>query len=101
MTGDDLDELVARVAQFCEPPGPSGREELVRKELEHRWSSSLALSVDRRGNLTGSVGTDAPRLALLVHMDEVGWTVRSITEDGFLLVDQTQGSRRDRRTCAT
>lgn len=92
----DLDELIARVARFCEPPGPSGREELVRKELEHRWSSSLALSVDRRGNLTGLVGTDGPRVALVVHMDEVGWTVRSITDDGFLLVDQAQGSRRDR-----
>jgi endoglucanase len=28
-------------------------------------------------------------------MDEIGWTVRSITPDGFLLVDQAQGSRRD------
>jgi endoglucanase len=92
----NLDELVARIARFCELPGPSGREELVRKELEAWWSSSLDLSVDRRGNLTGSVGRDGPRLALVAHMDEVGWTVRSITGDGFLLVDQAQGSRRDR-----
>jgi endoglucanase len=92
----DLDRLLARIAGLCELPGPSGREELVRRELEARWSSSLDIAVDRRGNLIGSVGTDGPKLALVVHMDEVGWTVRSITEDGFLLIDQAQGSRRDR-----
>lgn len=94
-SGMDVDYLVDRIADLAGIAGPSGREDSVREELERRWGSTLSLARDRRGNLIGRVGATGPTLALVVHMDEIGWTVRSITPDGFLLVDQAQGSRRD------
>lgn len=89
------DDLVSRLATFCEIPGPAGREELVAAHLTRRWGTRLSPEIDRRGNFIGRVGGSGPRLAVVVHMDEIGWVVRHITEDGFLLVDMAQGSRRD------
>jgi len=88
------DALYDRLHALCVTPGPSGREELVRELLIERWGPRLtSLEVDAVGNVVGRLGAAGPRLALVAHMDEIGWTVRHITADGFLLVDTAQGSR--------
>jgi len=96
LTNDEIDRLLERLRVFSEIPGPSGREELVREFLLERWRERLAtLDVDSRGNVLGTLGSGRPRLALAAHMDEVGWVVRHVTADGFLIVDTTQGPRRE------
>lgn len=89
-------DLFERLCRFCELPGPAGREELVGAFLAERWGDRLeGLAADRRGNLLGWLGSSGPRLGLVAHMDEIGWVVRHITDDGFLILDTAQGSRRD------
>lgn len=89
------------LSQLCDIPGPSGAEAAVRESLIERWSAYTAdISVDRVGNLLVKVGGSGPKVLVQAHMDEIGFVVRAITDDGFLLLDTAQGPRRaapDRR----
>ncbi len=89
----DLDELLG---SLCALPGPSGREELVRGFLLDRWRGRVdELNVDAIGNVLARVTAGGPKLLLHAHMDEISYVVRSITNDGFLLLDTGQGRRRE------
>ena len=48
----------------------------------------------RVGNLVARVGGSGPRCSCRRHMDQVGYVVRHVTDDGFLLLDTAQGDRR-------
>ena len=49
---------------------------------------------DPVGNLVARVGGSGPRVLVQAHMDQVGYVVRHVTDDGFLLLDGAQGDRR-------
>jgi len=84
------------VAAFCELTGPSGCEGDVAAFLRERWAGRVEeVREDGIGNLLFRVGGTGPRLLLHAHMDEIGYVVRHITEDGFLLLDSAQGRRRE------
>jgi endoglucanase len=89
------------LSQLCDIPGPSGAEAAVRESLIERWGGLVQeITVDRVGNLLVKVGGTGPKVVIQAHMDEIGFVVRSITDDGFLLLDTAQGPRRaspDRR----
>ena len=89
------------LSQLCDIPGPSGAEAAVRESLIERWSGLVQeINVDRVGNLLVKVGGTGPKVVIQAHMDEIGFVVRTITDDGFLLLDTAQGPRRaapDRR----
>jgi tetrahedral aminopeptidase len=72
--------------ELCEATGIPGREErlraIVRRELEPLVDE---LRVDRLGNVTGiRRGTAGKRLAIHAHMDEIGFLVTHVDDDGFL-----------------
>ena len=74
------------LTELCETPGPSGREEpirrLVRRELEPLAGE---VSVDPLGNLLAvRPGRGGPRLMLSAHMDEIGFMVTHVDDAGFL-----------------
>jgi len=76
-----LEELIAT-------PSPSGHEQplqrIVRRELTEVAES---LQTDMLGNLVATVpatSTDAPRVMLTAHCDEIGFLVKYIDTDGFL-----------------
>jgi tetrahedral aminopeptidase len=73
------------LAELCEAPGPSGREEKVRaiviRELEPLVDE---VSVDPLGNVIARRGGKGPRLALAAHMDEIGFMVTHIDDNGFI-----------------
>jgi endoglucanase len=87
--------------ELCDIPGPSGYEAAVRDYLVQRWQPLVQeVVIDQVGNLLVKVGGQGPRVLIQAHMDEIGFVVRSITDDGFLLLDTAQGARRqspDRR----
>jgi endoglucanase len=84
------------IAELCALPAPSGREEPVRRALLDRWRGRVReLSVDPVGNVVARVTEGGPRLLVHAHMDEISYVVRSITDDGFLLLDTGQGKRRE------
>ncbi len=89
----ELDELLAILSAL---PAPSGREDPVRRSLVERWRERVAdLSVDPVGNVIARVTEGGPKLLVHAHMDEISYVVRSITDDGFLLLDTGQGRRRE------
>lgn len=75
------------LSQLTETPGVSGREERVRTLLsEHLSPISKEVTVDPMGNLIARIPGKGPRVALLAHMDEVGFIVSKIELGGFLRV---------------
>ncbi len=77
------------LSKLTEAPGASGFEKPVRQLLQKQWQPFMqTLNVDGMGNLLAQVKnrSQGPKLLMLSHMDEVGFMVESITEDGFLKV---------------
>lgn len=78
------DQALDLLKRLSEAHGTSSCEDAVRRLFAAELDESL--STDKLGNvfctLTGS--SDAPRLMIEAHMDEVGFAVRLITAEGFL-----------------
>lgn len=79
--------------QLSDVSGVSGREERVREIVSRRVSEIKAAepTVDRMGNLIARISGAGPRLALIAHMDEVGFLVSKIEPDGFVRVSPIGG----------
>ena len=76
--------------------GPSGYEDrvrsMIREYIERDLPTNCEIAEDRVGNLYFHViNKDKPRLMINAHMDEVGFMVKGITEDGFLKFDCVGG----------
>ncbi|MGF9938837.1 M42 family peptidase [Bacillus anthracis] len=83
-----LEELVSL-------PGPVGHEYIVSNWLKKRWiNKSEECFEDKVGNLICKIGGKGPKLLIQAHMDEIGFIVRYITPDGFLLIDPVQEAHR-------
>jgi putative aminopeptidase len=78
--------------------GASGHEENVRKAVLNRlprWAQEKA-TTDAAGNLVLHVGdarreNQTPRIAFVAHMDEIGYEVKKVENDGRLQVDVLGG----------
>ena len=82
---------------LCELPGPVGREELVQSFLMRRWAPYChEIHLTPIGNLVAHVGGQGPKFLLLGHADEIGFTVKHISEDGFLFITTGQRMAKDR-----
>ncbi len=81
------------LTELTEASGVPGYEdpvrEIVRRELER---STDAVESDAMGNLIGTIEGDSEYSVLVAtHMDEIGFMVRHIDDDGFLAVDPLGG----------
>jgi endoglucanase len=76
------DQLLHRIQSLTSLPGISGHEQPITQFLRsHFQSCGAQVTVDRLGNVAGTFGSGKPHLALLAHMDTVGFKVkRSISE---------------------
>ena len=74
------------LAKICETPGTPGREERIRKVIEEELSDlGCELSTDSMGNLIAfKKGKGDKRIMLAAHMDEIGFMVRFIDDNGFV-----------------
>ncbi len=88
--------------RLCEVPGVPGREERVRELIESELGDLFdTTEVDAMGNLicrrkartaSGNFRKgDAKTLMLLCHMDEIGFYVSSIDENGYLWLSNAGG----------
>jgi endoglucanase len=83
------------LAELSAMSAPSGAEGELATLLERRWGPRCAdVRRDALGNLIARVGGSGPKLLVQGHMDQVGYVVRHVTDDGFLLLDTAQGDRR-------
>ena len=81
--------------QLCLAFGPSGCEDnvadIIKEQIEDSYDS---LYSDRLGNVIALIGTgknDRQRLMISAHMDEVGFMINQITDDGYLKFDTVGG----------
>ena len=80
------EELIALIERLSLAFGPTGCEgevaSLLREALQN---SGATLTTDAMGNLTARVGkAEGPRVMLAAHMDEVGFMITDIDDNGFL-----------------
>jgi tetrahedral aminopeptidase len=88
-------ELTDFLAELCAIPAPSGAEDELAALLLRRWGERCEhVSRDAVGNVIARVDGEGPRVLVQAHMDQVGYLVRHVTEEGFLLLDTSQGDRR-------
>ncbi len=88
-------ETVELLKRLCSTPALSGFEEpMIRLMQAEMRRFCRDVRVDRLGNVIATLPAsrpDAPVLALLAHLDELGFVVRKIEADGFLRVHRLGG----------
>src|SRR5690606_2884156 len=72
--------------ELTEAPGLPGYEDPVREIMERRLQGLGELSKDRLGSVIARKegSASAPRIMFAGHMDEIGFMVTHITDEGFL-----------------
>ena len=76
--------------------GAPGFEKPVRRLLQARWQTAFGnLTTDGMGNLLAQLpGSSAtPKVLLMAHLDEVGFLIRDIRQNGFVEVEPVGGWR--------
>ena len=83
-------DLLCDVTETSGVPGYEDRvRELVREELE---ATTDSVRTDAMGNVVGTIEGDSDyAVAVAAHMDEIGFMVKHITDDGFLKLDALGG----------
>ena len=82
-------ELLAEVTETSGVPGYEDRvREIVRRELEPAVDR---VRTDAMGNVVGTIGGGGTDIVVAAHMDEIGFMVRHVTDDGFVRVDALGG----------
>ncbi|HEX5138882.1 MAG TPA: M20/M25/M40 family metallo-hydrolase [Planctomycetota bacterium] len=65
-------------------PGAPGYESAVRALVGAHLPKGVAGHADAMGNLVATIGEGEPRTMFVAHMDEIGFVVSDVREDGFL-----------------
>jgi len=81
-----IEGLQGLLQALTDVPGVPGQEERVRHVLKEELHGFAEVETDRLGSVIAlKKGTDdAPRIMLAGHMDEIGFLVTGITDEGFL-----------------
>lgn len=81
---DRTQEVAGVLAPLVESYGVSGMEEPVRALVEQllpRWART---QTDSAGNLWLTLGTGEPTVVFIAHLDEIGFRITAIRDDGSL-----------------
>ncbi len=84
------------LAGLVESYGASGHEDPVRDFVKSSLPSWAKAETDEKGNLilhlgTTSTGKKTPKILVVAHLDEIGFEVKSISNDGRLEVETLGG----------
>jgi len=91
---------ISLLRQLCEAPGIPGREERVRDLIRSqvrglfdtvRVDPMGSLICTRKATIRPKRGTKATKVMIACHMDEIGFYVRFIDDNGFLWVNPAGG----------
>jgi putative aminopeptidase len=86
-----LRETEAVLETLVETYGVSGMEAPVREAVRRMLPAWARPQVDSAGNLWVTAGRGEPTVVLVAHLDEVGFQVTAIGEDGVLEVTRRGG----------
>lgn len=84
-----MDQTLQMMKELTEAPGVPGQEAAVRDVMARYLSPLGDVVTDNLGSIVArksgaSTGENAPKILLVGHMDEVGFLVTMITDEGFL-----------------
>jgi len=81
-----LDATEKLLKELSEAPGVSGFEVEIRKALRRHLEPLAAIEGDRLGSLIARKegSSAAPKVMIAAHMDEIGFMVKQITDEGFI-----------------
>ena len=87
-----IDDLRDLIEEFCAIPGLSGHEQRIRQRIDARLAD-LETDIDTLGNLWTTFPGDpgAPSVMVFTHMDQLGFVVRKIEDDGYLRLERVGG----------
>jgi putative aminopeptidase FrvX len=80
----ELSELESSLKKLVEEIGVSGYEENVRNTIRGMLPKDVEARVDSIGNLIASIGSGEPHILFIAHMDELGYLVSNIEDNGFV-----------------
>ena len=86
-----MKEFLNNIRELTEIESPSGREGPVAKVIRKNWQQYGEVSEDNLGNLSITIGKGEPHIAFVAHMDEVGFVIRKIGDDGFISLNKLGG----------
>lgn len=79
-----MDSTAQLLKELSETHGIPGYETEIRAVVRRYLQDSGSIDQDRIGSLVCRSGESGPRLMLAAHMDEIGFMVKHITEEGCL-----------------
>ena len=86
-----LDDVRSVLAPLIETYGVSGAEGPVRDAVSLLLPAWALASTDTAGNLIVSVGEGGPVVVFVAHLDEIGFVITAIRDDGTLELKQLGG----------
>ncbi len=86
-----LERAATILAGLVEIYGVSGDEARVREAIQRQLPDWARSRVDTAGNLWVRVGRGDPLVVFVAHMDETGFRIDSIMEDGTLAITRRGG----------
>lgn len=78
------EKAISLLKELTEAHSVPGHEEEVRAIFVEELGDSGDLSTDRNGSVFCETGGAGPRVLIAGHMDEVGFMVQGVTQDGFI-----------------
>lgn len=84
--------LPERFLDLVKAQGVSGREDAVRDAVRAQLPPWASPRVDELGNLVVTLGSGQPHVALVASLDEDGYVVSRVTDDGYLRLHRHTGN---------
>lgn len=82
----------ALLERLCQVPGIGGHERAIRDVVRDELTPLVdTVRVDALGNLIGTRNGAGPRIMIAAHIDEIGFIVRYIDDDGFIRLQPVGG----------
>ncbi len=88
------DQRIDLLKDLSQVPGIPGHEVLVAKAMERHLSGLVTTDYDALGSVAFERTADdcqGPRVMLAGHMDEIGFIVKRVTDEGFIKFHQVGG----------
>ena len=81
-----MDETLQMLKDLAEAPGVPGQEEPVRRVMRRYLEPHGEILTDNLGSVIGRKAgrADGPKVMIAGHLDEIGFMVTRITDEGFL-----------------
>jgi putative aminopeptidase FrvX len=90
-----MSTLLKHLENLCLLPGLSGHEQAVSRYMSDAFKTfGLECTVDTLGNTIATAqGTDetAPSILVTAHMDQLGFLVKTIRDDGYIRLERVGG----------